>query len=208
MDKPRGMLMTGAIGSIFMAVAWGIFVTMIAAILSFVFSGGGNPSEGDANLMGGMGLLALVMLLAGGIMQGVGFLGLRKMFGGLFSLAGLFTIFVSVGLVIAVVGAVAQILSAAQVGAYVLSIAMVLGALVGGLGFFAARGQAKAGGGPLVFGGATLAIGAVAVIALVVLGLLKVTLPGSVVQILAYVGVGGMLLGHLGATVVMFGQRA
>lgn len=208
MDKPRGMLMTGAIGSIFMAIAWAIFVTMIAAIMSFVLGGGGNPTEGDGNLMGGLGLLALVMLLAGGIMQGLGFLGLKKMYGGLFALAGLFTILVSVGLILVVAAAFGQIASVLQIGGYVLGGAMVLGGLFGGLGFLAGKGQAASGGGVMAFAGLMLLIGAGAVIAMIVLGLLKITLPGTVVEIMGYAGVGGMLLGHIGATLAMFGQRS
>lgn len=208
-NKPRGSLMSGAIGSIFFAVAWAIFVTMIAALLAMVLGGGAmTAGEDDANLFGGLALLAFVLILAGGFLQGIGFFGLGKMYGGTFSVGGILTILASVCLIAAVGLAFARMMEFMQYATFGLMGAMILGALFAGLGFLGAKGKAEKGGGTLMFAGLVLTIAALAFVVLVVLGLLRVGIPETVAQILAYVAVGGMLVGHIGATLAFFGQRS
>jgi len=208
MDKPRGMLVTGGIGSIFFAVAWAVFISMGAAVFAMVTGGGFAPGEGDASLFGGLALLAFVMLLAGGFLQGIGFFGLGKMYGGTFGVAGVLTLLVSVSLIAAVVGALVQSQEILQYATFGIFGAMILGALLGGLGFLTAKGKAASGGGTLAFAGLLLLIGGLAAIIMVVLGLARVGVPEIVGQILGYAALGGMLLGHIGATIAFFGQRS
>jgi hypothetical protein len=209
MDKPKGMLMTGAIGSIFFAVAWAIFISMGAAILSLAMGGGMlTPGEGDANLFGGLTLLALVLILAAGFLQGIGFFGLGKMYGGVFSVAGLLTILASVALIAVVVAAFGQMLELLQYGMLGLFGAMILGALFGGIGFLGAKGKAASGGGGLMAAGVLLLVGALAFIVLIVLGMARINVGLTVAEILGYVAIGGLLLGHIAATIAFFGQRS
>jgi hypothetical protein len=94
--RPTGMLMTGAVGSIFFTIAWLIMIGSFAYVLGMVL-GGGAPSAGTSEGLGGLMLLSIVLMLAGGITQGIGFFGLKQLFGSMNSLAGLFAILVMLG---------------------------------------------------------------------------------------------------------------
>lgn len=210
--KPKGLLMTGAIGSIFFAVAWAIIITSIGAVMGMVMGATeaamagdatGAVSEGGARAIGGLMLLAAVLILAAGFLQGIGFLGLKKVASGLFAGAGYLTILVSIGLLLSVLGGIMGSMGMAQAGSYVLLFAMMLAAIMAGLGFFAGKDK----GMMWMLGGITFLVGGLAALLIFVLGMLLKVNIGSFAQILAYAMVFGMLLGHVFSAIVMLGAR-
>ena len=200
--KPNGQLMTGAVGSFMNAGAWALFLTVGAAILAVAVGGGAGASEGGARAMGGLALIAVLLMLAGGICGGIGFIGLGKLHGGMLKMAGTFGILSSSFMVLAVLGGLGQIAILAQIAGYGIVISLGLYALLGGLGLLAAAGAAGAASA----GGILLAIAGGLLLAIWLLGLLGVNL-GSFGAILVYALFGTQLAGHLVAGITMLGQR-
>jgi len=208
MGTPNGMLVTGGIGSICMAIAWAAMVFMVvggAGSGAPIHFGGGGLA-GQATLL----LLAAGMVFAGGLMQGIGFFGLGRMYSGALRMVGILPF------IIAVLVAVVVFLSYARTGpAPVLGYLLLaflgfigLGALFGGVGFLSARRHATSGRGVLAFAGILLLVAGLLMTADLVLSVLRVALPGSVNAILLWVVLGGMALGHVAASAAMFTQRS
>jgi hypothetical protein len=200
------MLMTGAVGSILFTVAWLIMIGSFAYVIGMVM-GGGAPSESGSAGLGGLMLLSVVLMLAGGITQGVGFLGLKQIYGGLNSLAGIFAILISAGILLAVVGGLLSSPGLAKAAAYLMIFSIILEAIFGGLAFLAAKNQASSGQGPLMIGGFALLGSGCILVLLFLLGLLGINIGVTLGKILGYLWIIGTIVGHVGATLVMLGQR-
>lgn len=207
MNRPTGMLMTGAIGSIFMSIAWLIMIGSVAYIFSMVMGGGAGMGMGTSQGLGALMLLAGLLLLAGGICQGIGFFGLKQLFGGLHALAGVFAILISVGLLISILGGLMTAPGLVKIASYLMIFSIMLGAIVAGIAFLGARSQASGGEGALLIGGAAFLAAGVVFALLFVLGIARINIGVTLGKILAYVWVIGSVVGHIGAILVMLGQR-
>jgi|GEM_PF-2658619 len=194
--KPAGALMTGAIGS---------FLIAAAILLMFVMGvslGGGAGARAGA---GGMIIVGL-LLLAGGVMAAIGWFGFGKLFGGLHSLAGIFSILVSVTVLLLVLGGVMMSVGMLQAGTYGLLFSIPLTALLGGIGMMGSAGKSSNGGIMQAGGIVLLVVGLVGVLlAVFALGQMGV---GGLGEILGYIYIFGGTAGFALAGVAMLGNRA
>jgi hypothetical protein len=200
------MLMTGAIGSILMTLAWLVLVGSFAFVFGMLL-GGGTPSGSTAQSLGGVVFIAAVLLVGGSICQGIGFFGLKPMFGGVFMIAGIFTLLIGIGIILGILFGLIGSPSAAQATSYVLIASVVLQALFAGIGYLGGRSRATSGKGPMLLGGVTFLVAAVIFIVLFICGQARINIGITVAEILGYTWLGGTILGHIFSAVVMLGQR-
>ncbi|TNF36226.1 MAG: hypothetical protein EP329_05425 [Deltaproteobacteria bacterium] len=193
--KPAGALMTGAIGSFLIAAA---ILLMFVLGVSF---GGGAMGRGSA----GGGIIVGLFLLAGGIMSALGWFGLGKLYGGLNSLAGIFSILIAVTILLVVLGGVMMSVGMLQAGMYGILFSIPLTALLGGLGLMGSASKAGNAGLFQAGGIVLLVVGiAGALIAVFALGQMGV---GALGEILGYVYIFGGIAGFALAGVAMMGAR-
>ena len=200
--KPSGMLTTGAVGGIL----WALAIVIMFATGAGMAAIGGGMSAGGARTGGAMMLLAAVLMLAGGITQGVGFFGFKKMYGGLNALAGifclLFPIFMILLIVIGIMGVASLALYLSIAMPFVLAAAM----LFPGLALLGNKGQTENASWAFMVGGICLAVAGGVLAVLMLLGLLKVNIGGIAVALFYVIMIGG-LLGHIMAAIAMLSDK-
>lgn len=204
--RPTGKLTTGAVGNFLLGAAAVLFTLTVGTAMF----AGGQANEGA----GLMGLISVVLIIGGGICGGLGWFGLGKLYGGVNSLAGVFSILLGLVPILMVVLAMSAV-SSARSGDMTESsagsmgmIGLVLGlgvpallGIFGGLGVMGAKtGLAKPAGIVLLIGGLGLA-GLFAMI------MLKIMNP-SLMQIASYVGFFGLAIGFFLSGATMLSERA
>ncbi|PKN55019.1 MAG: hypothetical protein CVU56_23525 [Deltaproteobacteria bacterium HGW-Deltaproteobacteria-14] len=171
-------------------------------VMGVSFAGGaGNAQAG----IGGVILVGL-LLLAGSITAAVGWFGFGKLFGGLHSIAGVFSILIAVTLLLFVFGFVMTSLDMIQIGGLGLLFAIPLTALLGGLGMMGSAGK-SANAGIMQAGGIVLLVVGIVGVLMGVFALGRMNV-GGLAEILSYVYIFGGTAGFALAGVAMLGNRA
>jgi hypothetical protein len=205
--RPSGMLMTGAIGGIFLALAWVIMLVVGVAAFSIVMGGGATNVSGDQATSMGIGMLAAILFgFIGYLLQAFGFFGLQKVFGGANSVAGIFSLLIVLGMILVIVAAAATSVGIGQIATWVIMISFVGQLLLAGVAFMGAKGKASSGQGSLMIGGVCYLVAGLVLLVSIICAKAGINL-GSIGNILGYVMIFGMLLGHILCAVVMIGQR-
>jgi len=198
------MLMTGAIGGIFLALAWVIMLVLGAAAFSML-TGGGAAMGGETG-MGIGALAAFFFLFLGYILQAFGFFGLQKVFGGVNALAGIFALLIVLAIILIIAGIAMTSEGILKVAGILMLVAFVLQPLLAGIAFMVGKGKASSGQGPMMGAGICYLVAGLVMLITFICGMAKINL-GSFANILSYVMIFGMLLGHIMCAVVMIGQR-
>lgn len=198
-DRPNGQLLAGAIGGFMTGGAFLIYLSLGAALISIVMGGRSTGLEG-ARAIGGLALLAAVLLLAGGICGGIGWLGYNKVKGGTSALAGTFSFLMVAFMVLLVISGIIGGEIFPKISTYGLLASIGLAGVLGGLGMMGGEGLAKIGGIILLIGGA-------ATLVLLILAIINVDFAGFG-EVILYTTLGGLGLGHVLSGVMMLGARA
>ncbi len=199
--RPNGKLMTGGIGSFLIGAAFLIFI-----VAGFAAGGGGL---GFMRMIGGLGLLGVLLLLAGTITQSIGWFGMGNLYGGMNGQAGILDILVAASMVLAVLMGITGIggPDLGMIFGYIIIFGIGLGALAGGLGMMSAKGSAQQGGSTLRIAGLILVVGGGVWTLLMALAIAGVSI-GSFGEILMWVALIGLTAGHIAAGAAMLGQRS
>jgi hypothetical protein len=205
MKRPSGMLMTGAVGCAFNTVSWFIMIGVIYVIISMALGGStsGEPGEG----LGRSSMVAFGLLLIGSILQGVGFLGMGKVFSKLFTIAGLCSIGFSTGLILVVVGAASKVGGLVGFAVYMAIFCFMGTCVVAGLSFLKSKDEADSGQMMLMISGfCFLAAGGIIAL-LYILGLAEVDVGMTFGKIIGYLWVFSNIGGHICCFLAMLAQR-
>lgn len=207
-SRPTGKLMTGAVGNFLLGGAMALMALSGAAA---------GMMGGSSTASGGLGLIAFILIVGGGICAALGWFGLGSLYGGTNTLAGVFSILLGlmpIALIVFVLGAAESasrggfdnVSSESAVGAAKIIFVILFGipaltGIFGGLGAMSAKtGIAKPAGIVLLISGAALA-------ALAVMGILEAG-SLSLFSILLMVGFYGSAIGFILAGVTMIGERS
>ena len=131
---------------------------------------------------------------------------LKRLFGGLHGVAGIFTQLISLGLVMVVMGGIARILPLAEAAVWVALVSIVLAPIFAGIAFLTTRAQASAGQGALLLGGVSFLISGGVVLLLIVALRFEIDLGGFLI-ILSYVYVIGNIASHVFAAIAFIKAR-
>jgi hypothetical protein len=198
--KPTGKLTTGAIGNFLLGGAM-VLLVLSGAIGGLTGHGGNNDGAGI------IGLVALLMIVGGGITGGLGYFGLGSLHGGTNVLAGVFSILFALVPIALIVLAQSAMSGGGGAGAlvYLFFVPALLG-ILGGLGVMkASTGLAKPAGIVSLVGG--LAIAGLAVILMTTSSLEDLASKASLLQILIYVGFFGSAVGYFLTGAAMLGEK-
>ena len=207
-DRPNGSLMTGAVGGFLNGAAYLIVLFVIGVGVIMALSGAGRVGMSD-EAGGGLLLLAFVLLLAGGICNGIGWFGYGKVRGSTSALAGTFSLLVTVSLVLVVVAGLAKSLTLGEITLYALFGTAALNGILGGIAHLsgADRDPSKPSGGLDKAAGAVLLIGGIGAALMLVLIIAKMFDSTGLLQAAFYGGLGGLGVGHILSGVSMIGAR-
>lgn len=186
---PTGKLTAGGIGGFLLAGA------MVLLFVSGAAAMGGAGQGG----VGGLGLIAFILVVGGGICHALGYFGMSN------SLSGIFAIIFGISPVLAIVLPIVGGLSMLRISLLILFGSGGLLGIFGGISLMgnqSAGGLGKAGGIVSLVGGACMAFVGV----LTLLPDLAMSL-GGVVSIISMVGLFGSAAGFALAGVTMLGQR-
>ena len=198
--KPTGKLTTGAIGNFLLGGAMVLFV-LSGAVAGF--TGGGGASDGA----GILGLVALLLIVGGGITGSLGYFGLGSLYGGTNVLGGVFSILFALVPILLVVGVQGAVTGGGAPGflTYLFFVPALLG-VFGGLGVMKSQtGMAKPAGIVSLIGG--LALVGLGVILMTSSSLEDLASKASLLQILSYVGFFGTAVGFFLTGAAMLGEK-
>ena len=193
---PKGRLTVGVIGSVFFILTWVIGFTMASALQN-LFGGGGEGGGMGLEGIGGLLLLAVLFMVLGSLCQGTGFMALKKLLGGLHGVAGIFTQLIALGIILAIVGGIANILPLAQAAVWVMLISLLCAPIFAGIAFVTTRDKASTGKGALLLGGVAFLVSGGVALLLILTGRLGIDLGAGLLNILAYVFLIGNIAGHV-----------
>ncbi len=202
-ERPSGLLMAGGIGSFLHAI--GLLIMLAFGAAGGLLSMGGGA--GEARTAGGIMILFGLLVIAGGICQGLGFFGLKKLFGGLNSLAGFLAILLPVALILLLVTGIMMMVGMLMAMTYLFAYSWAASLLVPGIALLGNKGKTQKAGWTYMIGGALLVIAGIVLAAIFTFGILKINIGLSIVQILSYVLIFGAIAGHALCGIAMMSER-
>jgi len=153
-DRPKGPLMTGAIGSFMIAAGLLIFFFTARQLLIMAMGGGmGGMGREDSDTAGAMFLVTLALTGVGGILAMVGFGGLGKIYGSTNMVGGLFALVLGIGCFVLVISGFAHSPGILKVSLYLILGGFALSGIFGGIGQLATTAVGKIAGIVLLIGG-------------------------------------------------------